>query len=211
MTRDEVLAALRIGDQLATRARHDGYPLLVAGEVGIANTTCAAALICALTGSAPEDVVGIGTGISEVQRARKIEVVRDALRLHAAKLTDPIDMMASIGGLELTAMTGFFLAAARERLPVIVDGYLATAAALVAKRIAPRVIDYMRASHASAERGAAIASSALGITPLLDFGLRLGEGTGALLAADLVRTAVELQLSMATFASASVPRRMSLK
>ena len=123
-------------------------------------------------------------------------------------MKDPVGILASVGGLELAAIAGFFLAATRARTPVIVDGFPATAAALVAQAIDANVTEYLLASHASAERGALIATTALHKKPLLDLGLRLGEGTGALLALDLVRTAVDLQLSMATFATAGVAGRV---
>jgi len=206
MTRDEAIAAMRRGEDAAIGAARDGHVLLAAGEVGIGNTTAAAALVCALSGAAPEAIVGTGTGISPGARARKVDVVADALRRHAAHLADPVGGLAAVGGLEIAAMTGFFLAAARASIPAVVDGFVATAAALVAKAIDPGVAPYLLASHASAERGAAIASAALGARPLFDLGLRLGEGTGAVLAIDMIRTAVDLQLSMATFATAGVVR-----
>ncbi len=207
MSRDEAIASMLVGEEVALRAVRDGNTLLAAGEIGIANTTAAAALVCALTSSSPEEVVGLGTGISEATRVHKAMVVADALRTHAPLMKDAIGILAAVGGLELAAMTGFYLAAARAKAPVIVDGFLATAAALVAKAIDANATDYMLASHASAERGSVIATTALGKRPLFDLGLRLGEGTGAVLAIDLVRTAVELQLSMATFATAGVAGR----
>jgi nicotinate-nucleotide--dimethylbenzimidazole phosphoribosyltransferase len=204
MARDEALAAMRVGEDAAVRAVNDGHELLAVGEVGIGNTTAAAALTCALTSSAPADVVGSGTGVSEEVRARKVRVVEDALCLHAPRASDPVGLLAALGGLELAAICGFLLAAARRRKPIVIDGFVATAAALVAKAFDAHVTDYLLASHISAERGATIATAALGKRPLLDLELRLGEGTGALLALDLVRTAVDLQLSMATFATAGI-------
>ncbi len=186
---------------------------MVGGSVGIGNTTAAAALVCVFSPAAPREVVGHGTGIAEDVRARKVAVVEDALRRHAfeapgaSPALDPLGPLASLGGLELAAMVGFLLEAARLRKPVVLDGFLATAAALAARAFDPRVVDYVLLSHASAERGAAIASAVLGKTPLLDLGMRLGEGTGAALALDLVRTAVDVQASMATFATAGIVGR----
>lgn len=207
MSRDEAVAAMRVGERVAQRAVQEGHSLLAAGEIGIANTTSAAALVCALISASPEQVVGLGTGITEAMRAHKVAVVGDALRAHAPLLQDPMGTLAALGGLELAALCGFYLAAARSTTPVIVDGFPATAAALVAQAIDARVTEYLLASHASAERGATLATAALGLRPLFDLGLRLGEGTGAVLAIDLVRTAVELQLAMATFATAGVAGR----
>ena len=211
MTRDEARAAMRVGKEVALRAVKGGHDLLAIGEIGIGNTTAAAALICAFTSSAPADVVGLGTGISDEARARKVSVVDAALRLHAAELRDPLGVLAAVGGLELAAMTGFLLAAARLRVPIVLDGFLATAAALAARAFDANVPDYLLAAHASAERGAGLATVALGKVPILDLGMRLGEGTGAVLVLDIVRTAVDLQLSMATFATAGIVGRSGIE
>ena len=206
MTRDEARRAMALGEEVAAKAIDEGSDLLAVGEIGIGNTTCAAALVCALTGASPADVVGSGTGISCDVRARKVRVVEDALQRHGEQRGHALDVLASLGGLELAAMSGFMLGAARRRTPIVLDGFLANAAALVARAFDERVTDYMLASHASAERGASVAMAALGMRPLLDLDLRLGEGTGALLALDLVRTAVDTQLSMASYATAGVVR-----
>jgi nicotinate-nucleotide--dimethylbenzimidazole phosphoribosyltransferase len=210
MTREEARAAMRVGRDVALRAVADGQDLLAVGEIGIGNTTAAAALICAFTRSFPVDVVGLGTGVSDEARARKVQIVDDALRLHSSELGDPLGVLAAVGGLELAAMTGFLLAAARFRIPIVIDGFLATAAALAAKAFDAKVVDYLLAAHASAERGASLATTALGKVPILDLGMRLGEGTGAVLALDIVRTAVDLQLSMATFATAGIVRHSGI-
>jgi nicotinate-nucleotide--dimethylbenzimidazole phosphoribosyltransferase len=209
MTIDEARAAIGVGAKIANQADYEGVALAGVGEIGIGNTTSAAALICALTGSRPEDVVGSGTGIDDAIRARKVRVVTDALARDPRR-DDPLEILASFGGLEIAAMVGFLLEAARLRLPVVLDGFLANAAALVARAIDPRVVDHLLASHASAERGSTIALATLGLKPLLDLEMRLGEGTGALLAIELVRTAVHAQLSMATFATAGIVGRAGL-
>ncbi|WP_394825095.1 5,6-dimethylbenzimidazole synthase [Pendulispora albinea] len=300
MTLAEAERAMHAGEEIALRAAAENRELLAIGEIGIGNTTSAAALLCAFTGASPADVVGFGTGISPEAHARKIRVVEDALRRLALAphgsaphgsaphtvdpdgasphtvaphggsphtvdpdgasphtvdpdgasphtvdpdgasphtvaphggaphtvdphggaphtvdphgsasypARDPLTTLAAVGGLELAAMSGFMLAAARRRIPVVLDGFLATVAAIVAAAFDPRVTDYLLASHASAERGATIASAALGKTPILNLDMRLGEGTGAVLALDLVRTAVDAQFSMATFATAGIVGR----
>jgi nicotinate-nucleotide--dimethylbenzimidazole phosphoribosyltransferase len=207
LTRTEALHALDAGASVAAQAAAEGADLIALGEIGIGNTTSAAALVCALTRAPADEVVGIGTGLGMDALAHKIAVVRDALALHRPNAEDPLSILAALGGLEIAAMAGCALEAARHRLPVVVDGFIASAAALVAARLDPAVTRYLLAAHASAEQGARAALRALGLSPLFDLGLRLGEGTGALIAADLVRTAVAAQLSMATFATAGIVGR----
>jgi nicotinate-nucleotide--dimethylbenzimidazole phosphoribosyltransferase len=207
MSRGEAQAALDLGAGLADQAARDGVDLLAAGEMGIGNTTAAAALVAALTGAAPESVVGRGTGVDDAGLARKTEVVRGALARHRLDGRDPMGALAAVGGLEIAAMAGLMLGGAARRVPVVVDGFIAGAAAMVAVALAPGVRDYLCFSHVSAERGHRVVCDALDARPLLDLGLRLGEGTGAALAVDLVRAAVRLQGEMATFASANVANR----
>jgi nicotinate-nucleotide--dimethylbenzimidazole phosphoribosyltransferase len=207
MTRDEANAALEVGAGIARTLVSRGADLLASGEIGIGNTTAAAALVCVFTGLSPSEIVGRGTGLDDAGVAHKQAVVADALALHHPDPADPVGVLASVGGLELAAIAGFLLEGARLRRPLVVDGFLGGAAALVARAIDSAVTPYLLASHLSSERGATHMLRVLGLTPVLDLGLRLGEGTGALLAAELVRTAVELQLSMATFATAGVVGR----
>jgi nicotinate-nucleotide--dimethylbenzimidazole phosphoribosyltransferase len=182
-----------------------GADLVGLGEIGIGNTTAAAALVCAFAGASPEEVVGPGTGVDGAARARKVAVVADALRRHGPpRPGDPLATAAALGGAELLAMAGFALACAAARVPVVLDGLLSGAAALVAAALDPGVVPYLLASHASAEPGARVALARLGLEPLFDLGLRLGEGTGAVLGMALVRDAVALQAEMATFATAGV-------
>ncbi|HEY2516088.1 MAG TPA: nicotinate-nucleotide--dimethylbenzimidazole phosphoribosyltransferase [Polyangiaceae bacterium] len=206
MTLPEAEAALAVGARLAEERIAAGASLLGVGEIGIGNTTSGAALVCALTGASPEDVVGRGTGLDEDAVVRKRAVVEDALARLRGESNDPIHVLASIGGLELAAIAGFLVHAARRRVPVVLDGFLGNAAALVAARMDPEVSRFLVASHASAEPGAAIALSRLGLSPLLSLGLRLGEGTGAILGIDLVRSSVALTNEMATFATAGIVR-----
>jgi len=201
MTPAEVARSMEIGADEARRAIDvHGATILATGEVGIGNTTAAAALVCALTGLAPEVVVGRGTGISDVTLATKTQVVADAVR-RVPKSAAPLEVLAHVGGLELAAMVGCIVAAADARCLVVLDGFLAQAAALVATRHCPDVASALVASHRSAERGSARALEELALAPLFDLGMRLGEGTGAVLAASLVRDAVRLEREMGTLAT----------
>jgi nicotinate-nucleotide--dimethylbenzimidazole phosphoribosyltransferase len=206
MARADVEQAMAVGARVADERIDGGEWLLGVGEIGIGNTTSAAAIVCALTGAAPGAVVGVGTGVDEATLARKRAVVEAALERAGVDARDPIQVLAEVGGLEIAAMAGFLVRAAARGAALVLDGFLADAAALVAVRVDPAAASSLVASHASAERGATIALEALGLTPLLSLGLRLGEGTGAVLAIDLVRSAVALQNEMATFATAGIVR-----
>lgn len=204
MTPEDLAAALAAGENAAHRAVEEGADLLGVGEIGIGNTTAAAALVCAFSGAAPEDVVGRGTGIDDATLSRKIEVVRRALQLHKPNPKAPRNVLTNLGGLEIAALAGFLLEAARLRRPVVLDGFTTAASALAACAFDPNVRGYLLAAHLSAENGHRIALDHLGLPPLLAFGMRLGEGTGAVLAMNLVQSAVALQLQMATFATAGI-------
>lgn len=203
----DALAALAVGARIATESCAAGADILAAGEMGIGNTTSAAALTCAFTGAAPEDAVGRGTGIDDAGLARKLEVVRDAVKRHGGDHKEPLQSLAALGGLEIAAMAGLMIGGARVRVPTIVDGFISSAAALVACRLEPNVRPYLCFAHLSQERGHQLLLAALAARPLFDLGLRLGEGTGAVLAAQLVRAAVTAQAEMATFKSAEVPNK----
>ena len=206
MTRAEAEAARAVGMRLAAEAAARGAEVLVGGDLGIGNTTAAAALRCAFSSYSPDAVVGRGTGVDDAGLARKAEVIRDALALHRPDAADPLGVLAAVGGLEIAALAGLMHEGAGRRIPVVVDGFIAGAAALVATRLEPGVRDFLLLSHLSAERGAARLATVLGgPPPLIDLGLRLGEGTGATLAVPLLRAAVALQNEMATFAGAEVP------
>jgi nicotinate-nucleotide--dimethylbenzimidazole phosphoribosyltransferase len=210
MHRAEAEAAMAIGARVARDAAARGAAAIGLGEIGIGNTTAAAALTCSLLGLQPAGVVGRGTGIADDVLARKVAVVTDALTLHHPDPRDPIGALAAVGGLEIAALVGCALEAARHRVPVVLDGFVTNAAALVATRLDPTLRDYLLAAHASPEPGAAVALAALGLTPLFDFRLRLGEGTGAALAIPLLRTSVQIQRSMATFATAGLVGRAGI-
>jgi nicotinate-nucleotide--dimethylbenzimidazole phosphoribosyltransferase len=184
-----------------------GVDLLCIGEMGIGNTTVAAAILLALFGGTAADWVGPGTGLDREGIARKQEAVTKAIAFHGRHLDDPLEVLRRVGGREFAAMAGAVLAARLERVPVIVDGYVATAAAAVLYKLDDRALDHCLFGHVSAEPGHARALRRLDKTPLLDLGMRLGEGTGAALAAGIVKAAAQLHAGMATFAQAGVSEK----
>ncbi|PSM39859.1 5,6-dimethylbenzimidazole synthase [Streptomyces dioscori] len=207
LTREEVRSAIEVGIETARDLVAAGNKALITGEMGIANTTASAALISVYTGSDPAEVTGRGTGINDETLARKTEVVRRALELHQPDPADPIGVLSAIGGLEHAAMVGLLLGGASLRTPVILDGVSAGAAALVARAIAPEVLAACIAGHRSAEPGHVAALNKLGLRPLVDLDLRLGEGTGALLALPVVQSAARAMHEVATFDSAGVTEK----
>ncbi|MEV6008511.1 nicotinate-nucleotide--dimethylbenzimidazole phosphoribosyltransferase [Streptomyces sp. NPDC051976] len=207
MTREDVLRAIEVGIETARDLVAAGNKALLTGEMGIANTTTSAALIAVFTGVDAAEVTGRGTGINDEMHARKVDVVRRALELHRPDPADPIGVMTMIGGLEHAAMVGLLLGAAALRTPVILDGVSAGAAALVARAIAPEVLAACIAGHRSAEPGHVAALTTLGLRPLVDLDLRLGEGTGALLALPLVQSAARVMHEVATFDAAGVTEK----
>lgn len=209
MTRDQAREAVGVGVDTARELVAAGYRCLVTGDMGIANTTPAAALVCAFTGADPAVATGRGTGIDDATLQRKIDVVRRALVRHAlprraGEPADPLGVLAAVGGLEHAALAGFVLGGAAAGVPVLLDGVNAGAAALVAAGLCPDAVGYCLAGHVSAEPGHARALGALGLTPLLDLGMRLGEGTGALLALPVVLGAARALRDVATFDAAGV-------
>ena len=204
MSRAEAEAAIAVGIDVARTLAEQGHRCLITGDMGIANTTASAALVAAFTGADPGDVTGRGTGIDGPTLQRKVDVVRRALDLHRPDPGDPVGVLAAVGGLEHAAIAGFILAAAAQRIPVVLDGVIAGAAALAAHVLAPASMDACVAGHRSAEPGHAVALAHLGLRPLVELELRLGEGTGAVLALPLVQAAVRALREMATFDSAGV-------
>jgi len=207
MTPAQVQAAIEVGIEVATDLVAQGNRLLVVGDMGIANTTASAALISVFTGLDTADVTGRGTGIDNAMLKRKVSVIETAIRINAASPKDPIAALAGVGGLEHAAMVGYLLAAAALRTPVILDGVIACSAALVARAIAPRAADYWVAGHRSVEPGAAAALVHLDLVPLVDLGLRLGEGSGATLAVPFVQASARILREVATFDSAGVTNK----
>lgn len=207
MTRYEALTAVEVGISIAGRLIDEGSRCLLTGDMGIANTTASAALIAAFTGRDAADVTGHGTGVDDATYTRKVDVVRRALALHSPDPADPLGVLAAVGGLEHAAIAGLILAGAARRVPVVLDGVIAGAAALAARALSPIAIDYCFAGHLSSEPGHAVALGALGLSPFIDLGLRLGEGTGAVLALPLLQCAARALREMATFDSAGVTEK----
>lgn len=207
LTRDEARAAVETGIRVAGELVDAGAAVLLTGDMGIGNTTPAAALIAAFAGADPAAVTGRGTGVDDQTYRRKIEVVRTALRRHEPDPADPLGVLATVGGLEHAALAGLILGAAARRVPVLLDGVIAGSAALAAAAFVPSATDAMVAGHRSVEPGATVALRRLGLTPLVDLGLRLGEGTGALLALPVVAGAVRVLHEVATFDSAGVAEK----
>jgi nicotinate-nucleotide--dimethylbenzimidazole phosphoribosyltransferase len=207
LTREEALAAVEVGLGVAGALVAAGTKCLLTGDMGIANTTPSAALIAAFTGSPAEAVTGRGTGVDDDTYDKKVSVVAGALRRHAPDPADPLGVLAAVGGLEHAALAGLILGAAAHRVPVIVDGVIAASAALAAAAFAPDSVAAMIAGHRSAEPGATVALAQLGLEPLLDLGLRLGEGSGAVLALPVVSAAVRVLHEVATFDSAGVSEK----
>ncbi len=207
MTREEAKQAVEVGIETARDLVAAGNKALLTGEMGIANTTASAALISVYTGADPAEVTGRGTGINDETLARKTDVVRRALELHQPDPSDPLGVLAAVGGFEHAAMVGLLLGGASLRTPVILDGVSAGAAALVARAIAPEVLAACIAGHRSAEPGHVAALNKLGLRPLVDLDLRLGEGTGALLALPLVQSTARAMHEVATFDSAGVTEK----
>jgi nicotinate-nucleotide--dimethylbenzimidazole phosphoribosyltransferase len=207
LTRDEARAAVEVGVQVAAELIASGAKCLLTGDMGIANTTPAAALIAAFTGAASAEVTGRGTGIDDAMHAHKTELVAIALARHSPDPADPLGVLAAVGGLEHAALAGFVLGAAAHRIPVIIDGVIAVSGALAAAAFAPDAVAAMVAGHRSAEPGATVALAHLGLTPLLDLGMRLGDGSGAVLALPVVAAAVRVLHEVATFDSAGVSEK----
>jgi nicotinate-nucleotide--dimethylbenzimidazole phosphoribosyltransferase len=204
MSAEEARHAVETGISVARDLVAQGYRCLVTGDMGIANTTASATLIAVFTSGTAALVTGRGTGIDDPTWARKVDVVRRALELHRCDPASPLDTLAAVGGLEHAALAGFILGGAALRVPVLLDGVIACAAALAARAFAPRATDYLIAGHLSTEPGAHRALHALGLRPLLDLGMRLGEGSGAVLALPVVAAAARVLRDMATFDSAGV-------
>jgi nicotinate-nucleotide--dimethylbenzimidazole phosphoribosyltransferase len=208
MTPAQVLAAIEVGIEVASSAVGAGTRLLVTGDMGIANTTASAALISVFTGRDVADVTGRGTGIDNPMLAHKVMVIETAIKTNqASPSNDPLLTLAAVGGLEHAGVVGFLLAAAALRTPVILDGVIACSAALVARAIAPTAADYWIAGHRSVEPGASAALAHLDLVPLVDLGMRLGEGSGAALAVPLVQACARILCEVATFDSAGVSNK----
>ena len=204
MTRDEAIQAILVGVDVVTAEVAKGTGLFVTGEMGIGNTTASAAVMSALTGIAPASAVGRGTGLDDAGMLRKAAVISQALSVNTPDPEDALDVLCKVGGLEIAGLAGVILAAAAHRCPVVIDGFISTAAALIARKLAPLSTAYMIASHTSHENGHAALLRELDLKPMLDLDMRLGEGTGGVLSLHLIDAACLILNEMATFASAGV-------
>lgn len=207
MTIEEAERAVGVGLACAREAHADGIDLLASGEMGIANTAVASAVAAALTGLAVKSVTGRGTGLSEEGLLRKIQVIEDALRVNQGTAGRPMETLARVGGFEIGALAGLCLGAARWRIPLVVDGWIATASAILAVRMQPAAAEYLFFGHRSSEAGHGEILRWFGFDPILDLGMRLGEGTGACLAMPILEAACAMLKEVATFEEARVPNR----
>ena len=208
MERDDVVAARDVGAEVAATLVNEGARALVTGDMGIGNTTAAAAVIAALTGHPAATVTGRGTGIDDVRLRKKIDVVETAIaRLPSDVRTDPVAVLAEVGGLEIAALAGFIVGGASHRVPVVVDGVIAGAALLAAAADCPPVMPYVVAGHRSTEPGASAVLTYLGLEPVIDLGLRLGEGSGACLALGVLEAAARILNEMATFDAVGITHK----
>lgn len=202
MTREQAVEAMLIGFEAADAAKRSGAQLFGIGEMGIGNTTTSSALLSALTGAKAEDLVGRGGGLNDEGLSKKVKIVKDAVNMYC--MSDPIDKLANIGGFDICAMVGAFLGASVNRMPVVIDGFISIVAACYAKELNPRVVDYMFASHKSYEIGYTIAMDRLGLRPMFDLSMRLGEGSGCPIAFKIIETAVATMNIMKTLEEAAI-------
>jgi len=204
MTREQALSAIEIGIQLVQQLHDEGTTLIGLGEMGIGNTTSSSALLSALLEITPEEVTGYGTGIDSTTYARKIDAIKRAIELNAPNATDPIDVLTKLGGFEIAGLVGVAIGCAAKKIPIVMDGFISSVAALLAVRIEPKVNDYLIASHRSVEIGHGVILKLLKKKPLFELDMRLGEGTGAALAMGWIDASLRILEEMATFESAGV-------
>ncbi|MBI5740059.1 MAG: nicotinate-nucleotide--dimethylbenzimidazole phosphoribosyltransferase [Nitrospirae bacterium] len=207
MTRAEAENCISAGVGLANEYAEKGYRIFGTGDMGIANTTPSSAITAVLTGRAVEDITGRGTGINDEIWKHKVQVIKDAIAVNRPDPSDAIDVLAKIGGAEIGGIAGLILGAAANRVPVVVDGFISTAGALIAYSIEPKTRDYMFAAHMSQEAGHRTMLEKLGLRPVLDLDLRLGEGTGAALAMFIIEAGLKIYKEMATFGEAGVSEK----
>ena len=204
MTRDEMLAAMQVGIDLADLCTAEGIALVGTGEMGIGNTTPSSAMIAAISGKSVAEVTHRGTGIDDTALQHKVRVIEQGLALNKPDANDPLDVLTKVGGLEIAAISGLVLGCAANSIAVVIDGFISTAGALIASELHPNVRDYIFAAHESVEIGHSFMLERIGVEPILDLQLRLGEGTGAALAMTLIEAGVKIMKEMATFDEAGV-------
>jgi len=206
MTKEEAIKCIEVGYELAKEAISKGYNLIGIGDMGIGNTTPSSAITAVITGRPVAEVTGRGTGINDHFYKKKIEVIQKALEIHKPNPEDPIDVLSKVGGTEIGACAGVVLACAESRIPVVMDGFITGAGVLIAYKVNPMIKNYVIASHRSMEKGHQAQIEYMGLSPLLDLNLRLGEGTGAALAMLLIEASLRIYHEMATFDSARVSK-----
>ena len=207
MTREEALKCIEVGMKLATDYAEKGYKIFGTGDMGIANTTPSSAITNVLTGVSVEDITGRGTGINDDAWKNKVQVIKDAIDINKPDASDPVDVLAKVGGAEIAGIAGLVLGAAANKVPVVVDGFISTAGALIAYSINPKTRDYMFAAHKSQEIGHTAMLDKMGLRPIVDLDLRLGEGTGSALAMLLIEAGLKIYKEMATFEEAAVSNK----
>jgi len=207
MTQKQAIKAIEVGIEVVTNEIGKGLDIIGTGDMGIGNTTPSAGICAVMTGEPADETTGLGAGLSDEQLAHKIEVVNRAIEVNRSDPEKPLDVLAKLGGFEIAGLTGVMLASAAHRIPVVIDGFISGAAALIASAIAPGLKDYLIASHVSAEAGHRPLLEHLGLKPLLNLGMRLGEGTGAALGIFLAEAAARVLTEMATFTEAGVSEK----
>jgi nicotinate-nucleotide--dimethylbenzimidazole phosphoribosyltransferase len=207
MTREETVKAIETGIEIFNQELKNGIDILGIGEMGIGNTTAASAITACFTNRPVEEITGRGTGLNDLGLKNKIDIIKRSLSLNKPDQSDPIDVLSKVGGFEIAGLAGIILAAASKNIPVVIDGFISGAAALVAFKIEPKVKDYMIAAHKSQEVGHKIILEYIGLRPLLDLDLRLGEGTGGALGIGLADAAIKILTQMATFKNANVSEK----
>ncbi|MDD5772701.1 MAG: nicotinate-nucleotide--dimethylbenzimidazole phosphoribosyltransferase [bacterium] len=208
MARDEAIRSIEAGIEVFEEEfANNGIDIVGTGDMGIGNTTASSAIVSVITGAKVEDITGRGTGIDDKGLSHKIEIIKKGLLVNKPDSKDGIDVLSKVGGFEIGGLAGVILAAASKRVPVVIDGFISGAAALVAFSIEPKTKDYMIASHCSVERGHKVTLDFIGLTPVLDFNLRLGEGTGAALGIGIIDASVKILTQMATFEHAGVSEK----
>jgi nicotinate-nucleotide--dimethylbenzimidazole phosphoribosyltransferase len=204
MTREQAKQCIQVGIELGREYAKKGYRIFGTGDMGIGNTTPSSAIASVFTGTPVCDVTGRGTGINDEAFKRKIAIIEQCIATNRPDPKDPIDVLAKVGGAEIGGIAGVILGAASERIPVVVDGFISTAGAMIAYEIEPKTADYMFAAHSSVEIGQKCMLKKMGLSPILDLNLRLGEGTGAALAITMIEAATKIYREMATFSEAGV-------
>lgn len=207
MTKEEAVKAITSGIELLEEELTNGVDIIGTGEMGIGNTTASSAITAVFTKKPIEEITGRGAGLDDSGLTKKIEIIKQAIKINNPDANDAIDVLSKVGGFEICGLVGIILAAASKRIPVVIDGFISGAAALAAYKIEPKTKDYMIASHCSVESGHKVILDYIGLKPLLDFNLRLGEGTGAALGIGIAEASVKILTEMATFESAGVSER----